>query len=357
MGDIHGSMGCSAPAYFLELVMSEEKELILKWLTWKGHNEGRMPGTTDKYLRYLEELAQWLTSEKGTRLIDASPEDLEEFTGIEAHRRGITPVSRRPMVSAIRGFYSWAAKRSLMFEDPAENLPYPRAGKRLPKGIDLRNAERLMMEPGLDTFLGVRDTAILAVFAGCGLRLSGVVGLNQSDLIFVDDEGQERLVVRVTEKGDKERYIPAPHETRLLLRAYLNHPDLKAIDRRLPDGDQVLFVSVNDRRTPPHEYYGDARRISRRSVAEMIEKYGKRCGIPREQCSPHKLRHLFGTELVESDVNILKVQTLMGHSDPKTTKEYVNVAMRSLAEAIDRANPLSKMKLPVTDLARHLSRS
>jgi hypothetical protein len=47
----------------------------------------------------------------------------------------------------------------------------------------------------------------------------------------------------------------------------------------------------------------------------------------------------------------------MGHSDPKTTKEYVNVAMRSLAEAIDQANPLSKMKLPVTDLARHLSRS
>ena len=337
--------------------MSDERELILEWLRWKEHNEGRLPGTVNKYLRYLEELAQWLAKEKQARLLDAGPNDLEEFAGIEAHRRGITPISRRPLVSAIKGFYAWAAKRGLVFEDPAEKLPYPRAGVRLPKGMELKNAERLMMAPDIDTFLGVRDATILAVFIGCGLRLSGLVRLNQSDLIWVDDEGLDRLVIRVKEKGDKERYMPAPNETSLMLRGYLNHPDLKAIDRRLPDGDRVLFVSVNDRRTPAHEYYGEARRISRRSVADMVEKYGERCGIPRDQCSPHKLRHLFGTELIESDVNLFKAQALMGHSDPKTTKGYVHVAMRSLAQAIDKANPLSKMKLPITELARHLSRS
>lgn len=343
---------------FWELQMSNEHQVILDWLSWKEHNEGRQPGTVNKYLRYLEELSAWLAKEKqGCRLIDASKADLEEFTGLEAHRRGITPVSRRPLVSAIKGFYSWAIKQGLMFEDPAAALPYPRAGKRLPKGMDLRNAERLMMAPDIDTFLGVRDAAILAVFIGCGLRLSGLVRLNLSDLIWVDDSGMERLVIRVREKGDKERFMPAPHETRLLLRAYLNQQELKEIDRHLPNGDQVLFVSVNDRAIPPHEYYGEARRISTRSVAEMVEKYGEQCGIPRNQCSPHKLRHLFGTELIESDVNMFKAQALMGHSDPKTTKDYVHVAMRSLAVEIDRANPLSKMKLPVTELAKHLTRS
>jgi len=342
---------------FLELQMNDEKQLILKWLEWKEHNEGRMPGTVNKYLRYLEDLMDWLEKEKTIRLIDAGRQELEEYTGIEAHRRGITPISRRPLVSAIKGFFAWALEKGLVFEDPAARLPYPRAGRRLPKGIELRNAERLMLAPDMDTFLGVRDAAILAVFIGCGLRLSGLVRLNQSDLIWVNDDGIERLVIRVREKGDKERFMPAPHETRLLLRAYLNHQELKPIDRKLPNGDQVLFISVNDRATPPHEYYGEARRISTRSVAEMIEKYGDQCGIPRNQCSPHKLRHLFGTELIESDVNMFKAQALMGHSDPKTTKDYIHVAMRSLAQEIDRANPLSKMDLPVTELARHLTRS
>ncbi|MBA1333255.1 recombinase XerD, partial [Candidatus Endoriftia persephone str. Guaymas] len=168
--------------------------------------------------------------------------------------------------------------------------------------------------------------------------------------------GMERLIIRVMEKGDHQRFVPAPHETRLLIRAYLGHEELARIDRMLPDGDQVLFVSTKDMKTPPHEYYGEARRISTRSVGEMVVKYGDQAGIPRDQCHPHALRHLYGTELTEDDVQLLKIQALMGHKDPKTTKDYVHVALRTLAKAVDQANPLSKMELPVTKLARHLSK-
>ena len=86
-----------------------------------------------------------------------------------------------------------------------------------------------------------------------------------------------------------------------------------------------------------------------------MKKYGAQAGIPMDQCSPHKLRHLYGTELAEDDVQLLKMQALLGHSDPKTTNEYVHVAMRSLSQAVDKSNPLAKMRLPVSDLAKHLT--
>ncbi|EGW52997.1 tyrosine-type recombinase/integrase [Candidatus Endoriftia persephonae] len=332
-------------------------DLITRWLTWKEHNEGRQPGTVNKYFRYLEGLAAWLQQEHEMGLLDADRAQLEAFCGLEAHKRGLRPGSRRPTVAAVKGFYAWALKQGLLFEDPAVTVPYPKSGRRLPKGMDLVHGERLMLQPDLDTFLGVRDAAILSVFIGCGLRLSGVCRLNESDLVWAaDDRGMERLIIRVREKGDHQRFVPAPHETRLLIRAYLGHEELARIDRMLPDGDQVLFVSTKDMKTPPHEYYGEARRISTRSVGEMVEKYGDQAGIPRDQCHPHALRHLYGTELTEDDVQLLKIQALMGHKDPKTTKDYVHVALRTLAKAVDQANPLSKMELPVTKLARHLSK-
>ena len=329
-------------------------DLVLKWLEFQQHNRGRQSGTATKYLAYMQRLITYLAP-KG--LLQADREDLEAFTGPEAHKAGMQSRSRRPLVAAVRGFYGWARAMDLVRLDPSIALPYPKVARKLPKGMDLGNAEKLLLQPDLETFIGVRDAAILGVFMGCGLRVSGLVNLNESNLIWVRDPETdgERLVIRAVEKGGKERYIPAPHEVRLMIRMYLGHPDLEAIDRRLPDGDQVLFVSTACRTIPEHEYFGEARRIATRSVDDMLKKYGEQAGIPRDQCSPHKLRHLFGTEMVEEDVQILKVQALMGHSDPKTTNDYVHVALRSLSKVVDKANPLAKMKTPVTELAKQLS--
>ena len=334
-----------------------DQELTLKWLEWLEHTRGRMPGTVNKYLHYLERLAQSLSEKGRAGLLDATRDDLERFTGVEAFDAGMLARSRRPLISAVRGFFAWATERGLIKENPAEHLAYPKFGRQLPQGMDVSNAEKLLRQPGMKSFLGVRDTAILAVFLGCGLRLSGVARLNQDDLQWMRDPDKEteRLVLRVKEKGDHQRLVPAPDETRLLVRAYLGHPELDAIDRFLPDGDQVLFVSINCRTIPPHEYYGEARRMAPRSIDDMIKRHGKAAGIPRNLCHPHALRHCYGTELAEADTQLLQMQVLMGHTDPKSTKLYTHVAMRNLAKAVDKGNPLSKMHTPVTELARALS--
>jgi len=326
------------------------------WLRWLAMNKGRADGTAGKYRLYLTDLATWLHGEHGAGLLEASKDQLLDYCGRVLHERGISPRSRRPYIAAVRGFYKWLHDDFEIPRNPAASIPYPEIGRKLPRGMTLTNAEKLLMAPDLDTFRGVRDSAILHLFLGCGLRLSGLINLNQSDLVFTEWDDVEHLVLHVREKGDKERLVPAPHEARLMLRAYLGHPELRGIDRDLADGDRVLFVSTHNRTVPPHEYYGEHRRISKRSVSEMIERYAAQQGIPRDQAHPHALRHTYGTELAEDDVNILKLKALMGHANTNTTDLYNHVAMRSLFRAAAKANPLAKLHGPASEIAKRLTR-
>lgn len=330
-------------------------ELIEAWLRFKQHNQGKAEGTVTKYRGYLIRLEAFLSA-RGVELLCADQAILEEFTGIHAHKEGLSPRSRRTIVAAVKGFYAWACRACLRADDPAAGIPYPIAGRRLPTPLESKNAQALLHQPDLDTFEGVRDCAILMTLIGCGLRSSGLVGLNESSLQLVDVKGVEWLVLRVVEKGKRERLVPAPHDVKYILHAYLGHKDLSAIDRTLPSGDRVLFVSTMNRAIPPQDYYGEQRRISKRSIHDMIRKYGQRAGIPDSQLHAHAMRHLYGTELAENDVDLIKRQALLGHEDPKTTEIYTHLAMRKLTQIVDAANPFRNIRTPLTDLVQELER-
>ena len=328
--------------------------LINDWLIYKQHNEGSSEATVVKYKQTIERLVAW-SKKQGKNVLELGPDDLENHTGLWAHKEGLTPSARRPMVAAVKGFYAWLKQKGHLTNNPAEDLPYPTAGRKLPTPMQLKSAEKLLMQPDLETFKGVRDAAILSVLIGCGARISGVCSLNVGSLIFYQVKNKEHLAIKVIEKGKKERLIPAPHETRLLIRAYQGHPYLKTIDRTLPNGDEVLFISLRNRNIPAHTYHGENRRIAACSVSAMMLEYGNKAGLPRNELHPHAARHLFGTELTENDINTLTIQAVMGHADANTSAIYAHLAMRKLTDAVLKANPLSKIKTPVSDLARKLN--
>lgn len=329
-------------------------KLIEAFLEFKQHNAGRSARTVEVYRLALSRLVEFFA---GRDPLLATHDELVIFTGIWLHKRGLTdPMSRRPHIAAVREFFRWALDNKHVRGNPAEGLPYPSVGRKIPRVMTLKNAERLMWAPDFSTFKGVRDGAMLALLVGCGLRVSGLVNLNVGNVIEADIDGKVRLILKVREKGDKERRIPIPSEADMLLRLYMAHDELQQIDRLLTSGDQVLFVSMMNRTISVDEYRGERRRLNRRAVLEMVAKYGQRLGIPNEQLHPHAMRHLFGTELIEDDVHMLNAQKLMGHSDPKSTEIYAHTAMRKLTREIDRANPLAKMNTPVSDLLKQLSR-
>lgn len=333
---------------------SSLQTLTADFLEWKQVNRGRSPRTADVYGLALRRLGEFLN---GADPLTVTHDQLVLFTGKWLYDRGLRdPMSRKTHVSAVREFYKWLAVRGLVRGNPAENVAHARVGRRLPRVMTLVHAEQLMWAPDYSTFEGVRDAAMIALLMGCGLRVSGLTSLNESNVQPALVDGEQRLTLRTIEKGNKERQIPIPTQADLLLRLYLQHPGLADIDRTLPNGDKVLFISTRSTHVPAHEYIGEARRLRRKGVLRMIQTYGRRIGLPPEVSHPHALRHMFGTELAEEDVPTITAANLMGHADPKNTAIYQHLAMRKLTRTLDKANPLAKMKTPVSDLLNSINK-
>ncbi|MBR8137206.1 tyrosine-type recombinase/integrase [Burkholderia cenocepacia] len=327
---------------------------VQKWTEFLQHSRGRSARTVRAYTDAIDKLAQFLG---GQDFRTVTVDELTTFTGIWLHKQGLVGISRRPIIAAVRGFYAWLTKQRVIAVNPALEVNYPKTGLKLPRLMALSNAERLLWAPDFHTFIGVRDAAMLALMMGCGLRVHDVVSLNTSQLLTIDYNGEQRMAVRPRSKGNRERTVPVPREAELTVRLYLEHEGLEAVDRRLENGDDVLFISVGNKNVMPHEYRGENRRLNVRSVQRMVERYGRQVGIPEEELHPHALRHLFGAELAEDDVDLLMRQSLMGHADAKTTRIYSHLAMRKHVAELDRAGPMAKMRTPAGELLARLRRT
>ncbi len=328
--------------------------MIENYLTFREVSQGRSQQTSVKYRLYLTRLLKFCEQADITPA-QATPDHLEAFTGVYVFKEmNMGPMARRAVVAAVRGFYKWLEYKGRLTPNPSSKLPYPKAPQRLPLAMPLDAAERLMWAPDMSTFLGVRDAAMLGLLIGCGLRVSELVRLNTKDMLWGGEGLDEHLSLRVIGKGDKQRLVPVPDSSRLLIRAHMGHHYLKSVDRSLDVGNEVMFISTANRVIPPSELYGENLRISDNGVRKMIVKYGEQQGIPREYCHPHALRHLFGKELAEDDVDVLDRMALMGHADVKTAELYSHIVDRKLRKLTNQSSPMQKIKCSVTDISKYL---
>jgi integrase/recombinase XerD len=329
--------------------------VIDEWLQHLQSAKGRRPRTAEAYRLVLLRLGEFMAP-KSILMVDAI--ELETFAGLWLHKRGVVAASRRPYISALRGFFAWARLRGKVLADPSGALMQPKTAQPLPRALSLASAEKLMWAPDLSTFKGRRDAAMLGLMIGCGLRVSGLVSLNVGDLRNTEIEGKPRVVLRTTEKGAKTREVPLPREAEMMIRVYLDDAELQALDRAVVDAkgrpDKVLFVNVRNTMVPAHDRRGEKLRLNRHSVWRLIQTYGQAAGIPADERHPHAFRHLFGVELAEDGADLLVRQGLMGHADPKSTAIYDAMTIKRKTRVIDASAPLGKIKSPVSELLRRL---
>lgn len=325
-------------------------QLIDKFLEYMEFNKGRAKGTIANYRRYLVRLSEYLISE-GATFLTAKPEQVSKFAGVVCHNAGHNASGRRLVVASIRSFYHWV-EREYIGSNVAARLEYPKPIKHLPVPMQVSNAEKLLNSIVLDSFLNIRDAAIIALFLGTGLRLSGLRNLNKSNLEVSEIDGKERLFIRVIEKGKKERIVPVPDVMYLFISVYLNHEDYQSAQKTTESGEDVLFINTNNRSVEPCDNYGERRRLSTRAIAKMIHKRGAVLGIPERELKPHAIRHLYGTELAESGVDLHKIQLLLGHVDISTTVHYLHLARRKLHREVNEHSPLAGMNTVMHELQR-----
>jgi len=138
-----------------------------------------------------------------------------------------------------------------------------------------------------------------------GLRLGETEALNLNDVGINARSGN----VRVRRgKGRRARTVPLNHDARTVLQAWL--------DVRPEDTDNALFLSQK------------GGRLSSSAISNVIAKFADRTGL--DDVSPHTLRHSFAKNLVDADVGLEKVATLLGHESLETTRLYTQPSKADL---------------------------
>lgn len=317
-------------------------QIIDDWLAWLKTSKGRASLTIEKYGHALRGFFKWCVAEN-VQPLSATAKQLDKYTGIYLHKQGLTPSTRRPIVSAMRSFYSWAYRHGHLSIDLSPLIIPPRVVESLPNAASLRTIEALLMAPDTTTLKGLRDAAIIAVLAGTGIRVSSLCGLNRSSLHMEVVHGETKAYLRIMAKRQREMLVPLPRTARVLLHAYLIDLHASDIDCRLDRGDSVMFVSFGNRHCSPAHYYGERRRLGRKAVNAMLLSYARAQGLPEHECHPHAFRHAFGTALHNDNVSPLDMQRLLGHSKVDTTARYAHVGLDRVTKIADRSNPLAKL--------------
>ncbi|WHY80011.1 tyrosine recombinase XerS [Neobacillus sp. WH10] len=164
-----------------------------------------------------------------------------------------------------------------------------------------------------------RDTAIVSLILGSGLRLSELVGIELDDIDF------SKYCVRVIRKGNKEQFVYFSQVAMADLKEYLS---IRTAKYQVDKTNKALFISA------PMGPKGKSRRLTARSVEKLIEKYATAFGKP--SLSVHKLRHSFATRYHAEINDVPKLRRQLGHSSIQTTMIYTHIKNDDLKIAVDK---------------------
>jgi len=217
---------------------------------------------------------------------------------------GLSKTSAARYYSSLKGFFTYLHVNKYITKNPIERVPAPKLSKTLPGVLSVDEVNRVLSQPDTDDKLGLRDKAILEILYACGIRVSELIGLKISGLLFNEE------IIRVFGKGSKERLIPIGSSAVNWVNEYLKKSRPLLEKKMKSEG----YLFLNSRGT----------KLSRMGVWKIVDRYVKKAGIEKE-VHPHTFRHSFATHLLEGGADLRAVQEMLGHSDISTTQIYTHI--------------------------------
>jgi integrase/recombinase XerD len=275
------------------------------------------PRTVEAYRRDLISLAGWL----GRPLASATTEELERWVA-ELRGAGLSPATIARRVASLRSFTRHLVLIGAVSENPAAELELPRRIRRLPRTLSPGEAERLIDAAAGTAPRALRDSALVELLYGAGLRVSEAVGLDKAGVDL------DQRLVRTVGKGGKERVVPVGRQAVEALRRYLSRGRPHLDRRHRPE----LFLNAQ----------GGA--LTRAGAFLILRKLAAKAGLEPERIHPHLLRHSFATHLLEGGADLRSVQEMLGHADLSTTELYTHVTDRRRREMYFQAHPHARRR-------------
>ncbi len=290
--------------------------LAKQFLTYLLHERRDSPHTARAYVTDVRSVAQ-----AASRAGHTTPQTWTfDFLRIEL-ARSKTPRGTRPApatlarrISALKSFFHWYRQRHLppeqveTFQDPTLLLRPPKGRTMLPRAVDVPAALAIVIPTQAHS---MRDTTVLMLMYGLGLRLAEVVGLLDRD---VDVEAG---MIYVVGKAQIARSVPIPSGCLAAFAAY----------RAVRPASTTFLCGPR------------GRPLATRTLARIVERAAQ-LGIGAH-LTPHQLRHSFATHLLGDGANLRHIQTLLGHKDLATTQRYASLCIEELCAIYDGAHPRS----------------
>ena len=297
--------------------------LMQRWLE-TAHVAGKSSKTIEAYQRDVSGFLGFLTSYNGgdVGLRTLAGLNVTDMRAWMAHERGrgLSARSLARALSAVKGFYSWLNEAEGIDNPSVSSMRGPKAKARLPRPVEAADAREMLSMVDIqhkEAWVGARDTAVLLLLYGCGMRISEALGLDRVQTPLPE-------VLRIIGKGGKERLLPVLPVARDAVESYL-----KACPYDLADGP--LFIGVR------------GKRLGARAVQKLMQALRGQLGLPAS-ATPHALRHSFATHLLEAGGDLRTIQELLGHASLSSTQVYTGLDQTRLMKVYAQSHPAAKSK-------------
>jgi len=278
--------------------------------------KGLSKNTLESYIRDCKKFILYLKKDNVFELSKIKHSHILDFLTELKHKKSKPRTIARYIVS-IKQFFKYLLIEKIITEDPTINIRTPKLSVSLPDILSLQEIEELLESPDDSTNIGQRDSTMLEVLYGTGIRVSELINLKLNSLNF--DLGY----IMVMGKGSKERIVPLGSIALRKVKFYIENTRTSLLKSKISD---YLFLNRN------------GKRMTRQGFWKNLRQYVIKSGI-NKTVTPHTIRHTFATHLLERGADLRTIQILLGHSDISSTQIYTHIDVKRLKDIHAKHHP------------------
>tara|TARA_R110000868_G_scaffold66671_2_gene198441 strand:+ start:1687 stop:2589 length:903 start_codon:yes stop_codon:yes gene_type:complete len=293
------------------------KHALKDYTTYLKLERGLSKNSIQSYTMDIEKLMSFLeTHDINVTPILIDKDTVQQF--IYEIAKVINPRSQARIISGLKSFFNYLIFEDYRKDNPLDLIESPKLGRKLPDTLSENEIDNLIQGIDLSSAEGERNRAMLETLYGCGLRVSELIGLKISDLFFEED------FIKVTGKGDKQRFVPISPVNKKYINIYRNEI---RVHLNIQEGFQdILFLNRR------------GKQLTRAMIFTIVKNLAVTIGL-KKNISPHTFRHSFATHLLENGADLRSIQQMLGHESITTTEIYMHVDRSHLAEVMNTYHP------------------
>ncbi len=297
-----------------------DDKLIAEFLAYLKDIKKTSDNTLCAYERDLRAFSEFI-SLNDKSVVSADSKVVEKYKQVlTKNGKSVATISR--CMSSLRSFYKYLVVSGVCDVNPTVEIKNDKVEKKFFEILTEDEVDKLLAQPDMDDFKGIRDKAMLEMLYATGMKVSELMALN------VTDVNLKVGCVKCRNEKDASKN-----------RVILLYPDAVKVVGEYISHSRSYFVSDPDENSLFVNTSGD--RMTRQGFWKLLKLYAKEAGI-NKSITPHTLRHSFATHLLENGADINDIKDILGHADISSTNIYNDFIKSRLKKSYVRFNHRSK---------------